>query len=90
MYNMCVQAGAIIASNIYRADDAPRYRRGNAVLLSICLLNMVLYALTKVYYTWRNSSRDKKWKAMTEAERIEYLATTSDEGNKRLDFRFAH
>jgi hypothetical protein len=27
---------------------------------------------------------------MTEDERVNYLATTTDEGNKRLDFRFAH
>ncbi|RMD44537.1 hypothetical protein DV735_g558, partial [Chaetothyriales sp. CBS 134920] len=43
----------------------------------------------QVYYTLRNRSRDRKWNAMTEEQRAEYLATTTDEGNKRLDFRFA-
>ncbi|CAI7627922.1 unnamed protein product [Penicillium viridicatum] len=90
MYNMCVQSSAIIASNIYRADDAPRYQRGNGALVGLCVSNIFIYLLTKVYYVWRNQSRDKKWNAMTDNEKANYLATTKDEGNKRLDFRFAH
>jgi hypothetical protein len=90
LYNMFVQAGGIIASNIYRADDAPRYKRGDRVLVGIVVLNIFIYLFTKVYYVLRNKSRDKKWNAMTEDERVHYLATTTDEGNKRLDFRFAH
>jgi len=89
-YNMYVQASRIIASNVYRKDDAPRYKRGNRVLLSICIVNMGLYTFTKIYYVKRNAYREKKWRAMTEDERINYLTTTTDEGNKRLDFRFAH
>ncbi|KAJ6139574.1 hypothetical protein N7471_006060 [Penicillium samsonianum] len=90
MYNMCVQASGIIASNIYRADDAPRYRRGNGTLVGLGVSNVFIYLLTKVYYVWRNQSRDKKWNTMTDDEKAHYLATTKDEGNKRLDFRFAH
>jgi hypothetical protein len=44
----------------------------------------------KVYYIWRNKSRDRKWNAMSSEEKDHYLRTTKDEGNKRLDFRFAH
>jgi hypothetical protein len=90
LYNMFVQASGIIASNIYRADDAPRYKRGDRALVAICVMNIAVYGLTKIYYVTRNSRRAKIWDAMTEEERVEYLATTSDEGNKRLDFRFAH
>jgi hypothetical protein len=39
---------------------------------------------------WRNASRTKKWNALSEDEKLNYLATTKDEGNKRLDFMFAH
>lgn len=53
-------------------------------------MNIVLYLLTKVYYVLRNRYREKKWAAMSEEERLHYLATTTDEGNKRLDFRFQH
>ncbi|OQE44798.1 hypothetical protein PENCOP_c002G05110 [Penicillium coprophilum] len=90
MYNMCVQASTIIASNIYRADDAPRYRRGNRTLVGLAVSNFFIYLLTKAYYVWRNQSRDNKWNALTDDEKIQYVATTKDEGNKRLDFRFAH
>ncbi|KAI1099457.1 MFS general substrate transporter [Jackrogersella minutella] len=89
-YNMFVQAGGIISSNIYRADDAPLYRRGNKQLLAILIMNIVLYCLTKVYYVLRNRHRDRKWNAMTAEEKLHYLSTTTDEGNKRLDFRFEH
>jgi hypothetical protein len=87
---MTVQAGGIIASNIYRNDDAPRYKRGDRVLLALCVTNITLYILTKIYYILRNQYKAQKWDAMTEDERIIYLKTTTDEGNKRLDFRFAH
>ncbi|KAH8668663.1 major facilitator superfamily domain-containing protein [Xylariales sp. PMI_506] len=89
-YNMFVQAGGIISSNIYRSDDAPLYRRGNHVLISVLCLNIVVYVLTKVYYVWRNKQRSNIWNAMTDEEKIRYLDTTTDEGNKRLDFRFQH
>lgn len=87
---MTVQAGGIIASNIYRQDDAPRYKRGDRILVAMCVVNMAVYAVTKVYYVLRNRYRSQKWEAMTEQERITYVTTTTDEGNKRLDFRFAH
>ncbi|KAI0003513.1 MFS general substrate transporter [Xylariaceae sp. FL0662B] len=89
-YNMFVQAGGIISSNIYRADDAPLYRRGNRQLLAILATNIVLYCLTKAYYVLRNRRRDRKWNAMTEEEKLKYLSTTTEEGSKRLDFRFEH
>jgi hypothetical protein len=71
-------------------DDAPKYRRGNKVLLAINVINIPLYFLVKGYYVWRNKQRENKWEAMTEEQRLEYLATTTDKGNKRLDFRFQH
>ncbi|KAF8201403.1 allantoate permease [Pholiota molesta] len=91
VYNMFVQASSIISSNIYRADDAPMYRRGNSVLIAVCLFNVtILYPGTKAYYLWRNKQKAKRWDAMTSEQKSEYLATTTDIGNKRLDFRFAH
>ena len=87
---MFVQASGIISSNIYRADDAPRYARGNKQLLAICVMNIFINISVKFYYVFRNKQRDKKWNAMTEEERLHYIATINDKGNKRLDFRFAH
>ncbi|PVH83653.1 retrograde regulation protein 2 [Cadophora sp. DSE1049] len=90
LYNMCVQTSGIIAANIYQEDDAPRYKRGNHILLSLLALNIFLYLGTKIYYVKRNAYRDRIWNRMSEDEKLTYLTTTTDEGNKRLDFRFAH
>ena len=89
-YNMCVQLGNVIAANVYIADDAPLYHRGNTVLFALSILSIVLSVSTKLYYMWKNRIRQRKWDAMTSEEREDYLNNTRDEGNKRLDFRFAH
>lgn len=74
----------------YSVDDAPRYKRGNRVLVGLVSTNIVLYLLTKAYYAWRNASREKKWQALSQEEKLHYISTTTDEGSHRLDFRFAH
>lgn len=53
-------------------------------------MNIVLYGFVKAYYVFRNKQRDWKWDAMTPEEQLNYITTTKDEGNKRLDFRFQH
>lgn len=75
---------------IYREDDKPYYRRGNKILLAIVGWNVVMTVFIKCYYMWRNSSRDRKWNAMSDEAKDHYFKTTKEEGNKRLDFRFAH
>ncbi|THU80658.1 allantoate permease [Dendrothele bispora CBS 962.96] len=91
LYNMFVQASAVVSAQIYRADDAPLYRRGNTILIIICCFNIfIMYPGVKAYYIWRNRQRDKIWNAMTPEEKVDYLKTTKDLGNRRLDFRFAH
>lgn len=90
LYNMFVQVGNVIAYNIYRADDKPLYHRGNTVLFALNIVAIALFLFTKVYYVWRNRTRERQWNAMSEDERIEYIKTTKDQGNKRLDFRFKH
>lgn len=89
-YNMFVQSGNIIASNIYRDDDQPLYRRGNKILLGICIFNIFLFYAVKAFYIWRNKVRDRQWNALTKEEQDDYIVSTKDEGMKRLDFRFAH
>ncbi|GAA6007031.1 hypothetical protein JCM10207_009176 [Rhodosporidiobolus poonsookiae] len=91
VYNMAVQVSAIIGANIYQADDAPRYKKGNKAIIGIiCFIVVVVYPGTYFYYRWRNASKEKIWGKMTTEEKSHYLATTTDEGCKRLDFRFAY
>jgi hypothetical protein len=66
------------------------YRKGNKIILGVIAWNFTLIIGIKLYYKWRNARRDKIWNAMSQDERDHYLETTTDKGNKRLDFRFAH
>ncbi|BGP42181.1 hypothetical protein JCM10450v2_006271 [Rhodotorula kratochvilovae] len=89
VYNMACQTANIIGSQIYQASDAPRYFKGNTVLLAIACFNVfILYPFIFWYYGARNAYKERKWNAMTVQEQKTYLATTSDEGTRRLDFRF--
>ncbi|CAK4031427.1 MFS transporter [Lecanosticta acicola] len=89
LYNMFVQAGNIIGVNIYRENDRPFYIRGNKILLGICCFNVVLLWVVKYYYVARNEKRQRAWAKMSGEEQADYSAHTTDEGAKRLDFRFA-
>lgn len=88
LYNITIQLSGIAGSNIYRKDDKPLYRRGNCQLIAINVAAIITYALAKVYYVWRNKQKRSKWDAMTKEEQADYLANTTDKGNKRLDFLF--
>ncbi|KAJ5740297.1 hypothetical protein N7493_000169 [Penicillium malachiteum] len=87
-FNIMIQLSGIASSNIYRSDDKPLYRRGNKQLIAINVANIVVYALAKVYYVSRNRWKKAQWEKMSSEEKITYLETTTDEGNKRLDFMF--
>jgi len=90
LYNMVVQLSAIIGANVYQPSDAPRYHKANRGLIGVIAVCVgLLYPGTYFFYKWTNEKRDKRWNAMSEDEKSEYLRTTKDEGNKRLDFRFA-
>jgi predicted MFS family arabinose efflux permease len=90
LYNMFVQTGNIVGSNIYRDDDQPLYRRGNKILLAICSFNILIFYGVKLFYIWRNKVRDRQWNAMTKEQQDDYILNSTDEGMKRLDFRFTH
>lgn len=53
-------------------------------------MNIFLFYAAKAYYIRRNKQRDAVWNALSQTEKVEYIATTKDEGAKRLDFRFVH
>lgn len=89
LYNMTAQWSALIGSNIYQSSDAPRYRKGNTILLVIAVVTLALYPATYYFYKSINAHRERKWNAMSDDEKNHYLATTKDEGARRLDFRFA-
>lgn len=90
IFNITAQVNSIIASNIYREDDRPDYRRGNTVLAGIAAWSVVGFLGMRAYYRWRNKAKGRVWDAMTLGEKDVYLRTTRDTGNRRLDFRFVY
>lgn len=90
LYNITIQLSGIASSNIYRSDDKPLYRRGNKQLIAINIATIVLYALAKAYYVHRNQWKKARWEKLNPEEKATYLETTTDQGNKRLDFMFDH
>ncbi|KAK0609606.1 major facilitator superfamily domain-containing protein [Bombardia bombarda] len=90
LYNMTVQSGNIITANIYRDADKPLYIRGNKILLALCCFNIVMFYAVKAFYMWRNKVRERRWNALSAQEKDDYILDTTDEGQKRWDFRFAH
>ncbi|KAL5335755.1 putative MFS transporter [Aspergillus crustosus] len=78
----------IASSNIYREDDKPYYYRGNGQLIAINVATIAAYVLAKAYYVARNRWKRAQWEGMSELQKVKYLETTTDQGNKRLDFLF--
>lgn len=60
------------------------------MLIAITSFNIVFVLGMKAYYMWRNKQKEKQWNALTAEQKDDYLANTTDQGSKRLDFRFAH
>jgi len=92
-YNVIVQVGSLISSQIYRSYDGPYYKQGNTVLISCCALSLVTFLAQAWWLRLLNSRKEKIWGEMTVAERAAYQADTQAreaDGNKRLDFRFKY
>lgn len=92
-YNVIVQVGSLIGSQIYRKYDAPYYKQGNKVLISICALSLVTFVAQRQCLIILNKRKEKIWKQMTIEEKAAYQgdsAARKQDGNKRLDFRFKY
>nr|XP_018265913.1 uncharacterized protein I303_02290 [Kwoniella dejecticola CBS 10117]OBR88071.1 hypothetical protein I303_02290 [Kwoniella dejecticola CBS 10117] len=83
LYNMFVQAASLVASNIYQPSDSPYYHKGNRVLSGLSAASIVLVLFAKAWYIYRNKQKSKIWDNYTTAEKEDYLANTTDKGNKR-------
>ncbi|ODO03003.1 hypothetical protein I350_05847 [Cryptococcus amylolentus CBS 6273] len=90
LYNMFVQSASLISSNVYQPPDAPYYHKGNKVLAGITGVAIFNFWAAKAWYIYRNKQKAKVWDTYTAEEKGEYMKSTSDKGNKRLDFRFLH
>lgn len=92
-YNVIVQFGSVISSQIYRKYDGPYYKQGNTVLVSICALALVTFVVQRFWLIHLNKKKEAVWATMSQEERVIYQedrVAREVDGNKRLDFRFQH
>ncbi|KAK6820759.1 hypothetical protein PG995_003589 [Apiospora arundinis] len=92
-YNVIVQIGSLIGSQIYRSWDKSYYKTGNKVLISICALSLVTFIVQRQYLAHLNKKKEDAWSAMSSEEKAAYQAdqeAREKDGNKRLDFRFQY
>ena len=92
-YNVIVQIGSLIGSQIYRTDDQPYYYRGNKVLISICALALLVMLAQRTWLKLLNKRKERTWGQMDERERTAYqedLRSRERDGNRRLEFRFQY
>lgn len=88
--NIMLQTGGIISANIYREDDEPHYKRGNVILIGIGFGALAACILTRYYYIFRNKQKVQKWNALTVEQQEDYIISSTDDTNKRLDFKFVY
>lgn len=92
-YNVIVQIGSVIGSQIYREDDKPYYYRGNKVLISILCLALVTVMAQRQWLIVLNKRKEKQWEAMSVEERSHYqndVHQREKDGNARFDFRYRY
>lgn len=69
-------------------NDAPRYRRGNKINISLQVVTVFLFLFQRTKYKLTNAWRNHTWNKMSDYEKAVYLQDTKDKGNNRLDFRY--
>ncbi|KAI4594317.1 hypothetical protein KJ359_008340 [Pestalotiopsis sp. 9143b] len=92
-YNVIVQIGSVVGNQIYRSWDAPYYKTGNKVCISICALSLVTFMAQRQYLKHLNKQKERAWEQMSLEERAAYQndqEAREKDGNKRLDFRFQY
>ncbi|KAH8179074.1 major facilitator superfamily protein [Sarocladium implicatum] len=92
-YNVIVQMGSLVGSQIYRKWDGPYYKTGNTVCISILALSLVTFVVQRQWLIHLNKRKEKAWDSLSAEQKVVYQTDQEAreiEGNKRLDFRFAY
>ncbi|KAG8763653.1 hypothetical protein FRC11_014630 [Ceratobasidium sp. 423] len=89
-YNVIVQIGSVISSQLYRKDDAPLYYRANKILFTLCIASAAVVIIQRWWLRRLNAIKEQAWSRLTQEQQIEYQADEAArerDGNSRLDFR---
>ncbi|KAJ6626031.1 MFS general substrate transporter [Mycena sp. CBHHK59/15] len=79
---------AVWASQIYQADDAPYFKRGNSINIAFAGLATILWVVQKFYYRHLNRENARKYAALSDEERCAEDREAERRGNRSLTFRF--
>ncbi|KAJ7094329.1 MFS general substrate transporter [Mycena epipterygia] len=79
---------AVWASQIYQADDAPFFKRGNSINIAFAGFTTILWIVQKYYYRHLNRTNERKYAALSEQEKREEDSQAEKKGNRSLTFRF--
>ncbi|KAJ7461924.1 MFS general substrate transporter [Mycena latifolia] len=92
-----VASGAVIfaaniygvwASQIYQADDAPYFKRGNSINIAFAGFTTILWVVQKYYYRRLNRRNELKYAALSEQEKVQEDRDAERKGNRSLTFRY--
>ncbi|KAJ7271247.1 MFS general substrate transporter [Mycena rebaudengoi] len=92
-----VASGAVIfaaniygvwASQIYQADDAPYFKRGNSINIAFAAFTTILWVVQKYYYRHLNRRNARKYAELTDQQKLEEDREAEAKGNRSLTFRF--
>ncbi|KAF9197188.1 hypothetical protein BGZ49_002524 [Haplosporangium sp. Z 27] len=90
MYIMSVNLCSIPGSNIFRANDAPRFITGMWILFGSLMLTTTLFIFQRYHLKYLNTRRARITKNWTPEDWRNYDETTKDIGDDRLDFVFSY
>ncbi|KAI7888731.1 major facilitator superfamily domain-containing protein [Mucor mucedo] len=75
-------------SQIYKANDAPRYRQGNKINIVLQAVTIGLFLFQRTRYNLTNKWRRRVWNSMSDYEKHVYQNENGDQGNNRLDYQY--
>ncbi|KAJ7919581.1 MFS general substrate transporter [Mycena leptocephala] len=79
---------AVWASQIYQADDAPYFKRGNSINIAFAGFATIMWVVQKYYYRHLNEKHERAYAASSEQERLEEDSQAEKKGNRSLTFRY--
>ncbi|KAF9355506.1 hypothetical protein BGX26_006468 [Mortierella sp. AD094] len=90
MYIISVNITAIAGSNVFRAQNAPRFITGMWILFGSLLITISLFIFQRYHLKHINEKRAKTTKNWTAEDWKHYNDTTKDVGDDRLDFVYSY
>ena len=60
-YNVAVQMGSLISSQIYRKYDGPYCKQGNTILVALCALSLLTFLVQRQILVQLNKKKEARW-----------------------------